>query len=229
MAATTRRTHEITRLEGFSDAVFGFSATLLVVSLEVPHTYAELVQDLRGFLGFALSFAALILIWAVHNAFFRRYGLQDRPMVVLNSVLLFVMLFYVFPLKFMAEGIARAFVGETRYRLASLDELGALFAIYGVAFAAVFACFALMYAHAARHRDELGLDEPAWHEARMLSRHYLIFTAVGGLSVALALAGVGLGYGLPGYFYALLGPLCWAHGVWSRRREASGAPSGRRG
>ena len=30
------RHHEVTRIEGFSDAVFGFALTLLVVQLEVP-------------------------------------------------------------------------------------------------------------------------------------------------------------------------------------------------
>ena len=33
------RHHEVTRLEGFSDAVFGFALTLLVVSLEVPNSF----------------------------------------------------------------------------------------------------------------------------------------------------------------------------------------------
>lgn len=50
---------EITPLEGFSDAVFGFALTLLVVSLEVPNTYAELMDTMRGFGAFAVCFALL--------------------------------------------------------------------------------------------------------------------------------------------------------------------------
>src|SRR5262245_45791891 len=81
---------EITRLEAFCDVVFGFAITLLVVSLEVPHNYAELMQDVRGFLPFAVCFAQLALIWVTHYRFSRRYGLEDRYTVFLNVVLLFV-------------------------------------------------------------------------------------------------------------------------------------------
>ena len=42
--------HEVTRLEGFSDAVFGFALTLLVVLLEVPNSFEALRNQMEGFL-----------------------------------------------------------------------------------------------------------------------------------------------------------------------------------
>ena len=41
------RGNEIARIEGLSDAVFGFAVTLLVVSLEVPKTFNELSELMR--------------------------------------------------------------------------------------------------------------------------------------------------------------------------------------
>lgn len=84
------RSHEVSRTEGLSDAVFGFAITLLVVSLEVPKTYSELMQTMRGFGAFAISFALLFIVWYNQYKFFRRYGLQDNVTMLLNGVLLFV-------------------------------------------------------------------------------------------------------------------------------------------
>jgi uncharacterized membrane protein len=87
------RSHDISRIEAFSDVVFGFSLTLLVVSLEVPRTYSELIADMRGFVPFAVCFALLAQVWWLHHNFFRRYGLDDAATATLNFVLLFVVLF----------------------------------------------------------------------------------------------------------------------------------------
>ncbi len=52
---------EVSRIEGFSDAVFGFALTLLVASIEVPPDFEALKQTLRGFFPFALTFALISL------------------------------------------------------------------------------------------------------------------------------------------------------------------------
>ncbi len=63
----------VSRIEGLSDAVFGFALTLLVVSLEVPATFDNLAAMMLGLPAFAITFTLLILIWSAHYRFFR-YG-----------------------------------------------------------------------------------------------------------------------------------------------------------
>src|SRR2546427_7728631 len=79
------RSHEISRIEGLSDAVFAFAVTLLVVSLEVPKTFAELMSAVRGFGAFAICFTLLFIVWYNQYKFFRRYGLQDNITILLNA------------------------------------------------------------------------------------------------------------------------------------------------
>src|SRR6186997_1730305 len=92
---------DVSRLEGFSDAVFGFSLTLLVVSLEVPRSFDELAVAMRQLVAFGICFVLFLGLWERHYRFFRRFGLQDGPTLVLNGALLFVILCYVYPLKFL--------------------------------------------------------------------------------------------------------------------------------
>jgi uncharacterized membrane protein len=213
------------RLEAFSDGTFAFAATLLVVALEVPSTMQELERVLLGFVPFTLSFGALIFIWSVHRAFFRRFPLGDRTTVALNSCLLFVVLFYVYPLKFLARGLAGMFFGRGvggEAGVASLAELGSLFTWYGAGFAAIFLFFALLYLHAARLTAALDPAGGERAQALFWARHYAILCSVGLLSLGMAIAGVGVRLAMPGWIYALIGPLCGAHGYWNARRSGRG-------
>src|SRR5438874_11915761 len=92
------RGDEITRVEGLSDAVFAFAVTILVVSLEAPKSFDDLYAAVKGLPAFAMTFFLLMIIWYNQYKFFRRYGLQDMKTVVLTIILLFVILFYVYPL-----------------------------------------------------------------------------------------------------------------------------------
>src|SRR5450432_1199987 len=87
------RGHEVRRIEAFSDAVFAFAVTLLIVSLEVPKSFDELMITMRGFFAFGASFLILMLIWYEQNIYFRRYGLDDIITIVLNCILIFLVLF----------------------------------------------------------------------------------------------------------------------------------------
>jgi uncharacterized membrane protein len=123
-SAMSERHHEVTRLEGFSDAVFGFALTLLVVSLEVRNSMEELHAQILGFIPFAAMFAMACRIWYEHNTFVRRYGMQDQVTVLLSCVLLFVVLFYVYPLKFLTRALLGPFFGLPGARLTEGREFG---------------------------------------------------------------------------------------------------------
>jgi uncharacterized membrane protein len=100
------------RIEAVSDVLFGFALTLLFVSLEVPRTCADLTNAVRGFPVFAI----LMAVWSRHYYFFRYCGLGDPATIVLNTPLLFVVLFYVYPLKFLFanNGLHARRIGGTR-------------------------------------------------------------------------------------------------------------------
>lgn len=159
---------EISRLEGFMDAVFAFAVTLLVVSLEVPKTFDELALAMRGFVAFAICFTLLFTIWYEQYVFFRRYGLQNDLIIVLNGTLIFVVLFYVYPLKFLFTYLTSQLLGfPTQVRapnghlepMLREDQLAPLMQIFSAGYVAVFAIFTLLYVYAYRHRDELDLNE----------------------------------------------------------------------
>jgi transmembrane protein TMEM174 (potassium channel) len=213
------RSESASRLEAFSDAVFAFAVTLLVVSLEVPTSYDELMRTMLGFPAFAICFTILIMIWHAHVRFFRTYPLDDATTTVLNVVLLFVVLFYIYPLKFLfAYLVATLFrLGVEAPSIPGAREAKNIMIVYGIGFTAVFGVFALLHAHALRRRDRLGLDPAAVYETVSRLQHYVLYIAVALLSISIALVLGGEGSFWSGMAYGLLGPLAAIHGAWRRR------------
>jgi hypothetical protein len=205
------RSREVSRIEGLSDAVFGFAVTLLVVSLEVPHTCDDLARMMAGFPAFAASFVLLVLIWHAQYRFFRRYGLEDTRTLVLNIVLLFVVLCYIYPLKFLVSALGwivmRFMSGERPGGVESPitdAQWPLLMIMYGVGYIAIYAVFALLYRHAHAQRAALALDPVETLFTRFSLYEYSAMIAVAVLSVLLTLA-FAYGTALPGWFASAIG------------------------
>jgi uncharacterized membrane protein len=218
------RGEDVLRIEGLSDAVFGFALTLLVVSLEVPNTFDELLATMRGFFAFAISGWLLYSVWFDHYIFFRRYGLQDNFTLHLSSVLLFVVLFYVYPLKFLFTAIMDQLLGfSTQVGSSTWPQLLVLF---GVGFVVVQLVYFLLYWRAYDLRDMLKLDAYEASITRQMIQGYLLLAAVGLASIAIALLGGEEVGSWAGWVYFLSWPLMAIHGriMARRRRQSASSP-----
>lgn len=204
----------VSRLEGLSDGVFAFALTLLVVSLRVPQNFYEVWLTIRDFPAFAMSFLVLIMCWYNHYIFFRRFGLEDFMTMAINIGILFLVLFYVYPLKFLATFLWHQMIGVNVRPLFSIpanpavaplpgDQTFWLMIFYGLGGVGIFGLFLLLKIHAYRLRKVLELDE-----VELILARGAIFTDVAWVSIALMSVIVAF-FSPPwsGLCYVLMGPV----------------------
>jgi len=207
------RSHEPLRLETFSDAVFAFAVTLIIVSLEVPKSFAELFETMKGTISFAACFTILFLIWNSQNLFFRRYGLNDTWTAALNGMLLFVVLIFAYPLKFLF-GLLFSFSDATyttngkAHSMITEIQIPELMLIYGAGYTIIYLLFYLMYSNARRQAHELKLNARELYETQTIAYINLICACIGITTIILAWL-LPLNYsGLSGFFYFMI-PLAY--------------------
>jgi uncharacterized membrane protein len=87
------------RVEAFSDGVFAFGVTLLILGIRIPHPtdfdasaglLTMLGQQWRSYLVYALSFLFVGNNWINHRTMFSKFARTDHALVWLNLVYLMV-------------------------------------------------------------------------------------------------------------------------------------------
>lgn len=216
----------VSRMEGLSDAVYALAMTTVVVSLPPPHTWSELHSTLRQAPAVAIGCALLAWLWMLQVRFQRRFGLQDRTTSWLNFGLLFLVLLYAYPLRFLIGHfydvllLGRGATTDSPRAIAPLfqsaEESRQWMLIYGGGFTAIFALFAALYARAWRLRADLELDSVERVLTKSAMHAHLLSVGVGAASMAIASSSAEWS-ALSRWLYCALGPLHIAHGWLTRR------------
>lgn len=214
------RGQQVSRLEAFSDAVFALVIALLFLQTTPPTDLASLAAAMKSLLPFAATFALLALIWGEHYLFFRRYDLGDGPTIAANFALLFLVLFYAYPLKFVFTWIASLLLGE----IAGVDPAHAMAGghtnpiwFYSTGVLAIYAVYGLLYGRALALRRELQLNATETFLTRSAILQCGLYAAIAGLSLLLAALWQP---GAAGLVYFAVGPAMAWHGFWQGRRVA---------
>jgi hypothetical protein len=210
------------RLEALTDSVFALAMTLLIVRTDVPRDYGELVATFQQLPAFAACFALFVLLWYYHFQFHRRFGLENLYTIFLNVCLLFLILFYVYPAKFLFSLLGDMWLLDKRSSLGPDANAGNLMLYYSGGVVGIFLLYTLMYLHAYKHREVLGLNDVEVHITRATIREHLIHVGVGVASLLLAAAGLPA---ISGLIYLLVGPLQGVNGWISGNAVRSGRVS----
>src|SRR2546427_5736622 len=89
----SRGAKDTARTEAFSDGVFAFAITLLVLNLRDPATSGVslsqgLIDELPAFFALGTSFITILVMWLNHHNMFSHIGRVDRRLMLRNGMLL---------------------------------------------------------------------------------------------------------------------------------------------
>ncbi len=210
------------RLENLTDAVFGFSITLLVISSQVPTTYIELQASMYSFIGFIFCTMLLLGLWNNHSNFFLYYGLHDKTTKALNALFIFMLLFYIYPLKYLFSYIGTAIYATLKRNLGDNSEalkvawrdLAAadlnvlqwkdLIIRFGLGLLLIYLILVLMHLNANKKADELELSDKERYITKTFIHEYLLLMSVCVLSILIVLFFGGRAAGYAGGAYTLI-------------------------
>lgn len=222
-----------TRIETFSDAVFAVAFTLVVLSSAVPETFTELRRSVHDIIPSFICIVLIVVIWYQHYVFFLRYGLQNTKTVTVNTFLLFLVLIYIYPLKFLARFLVKLYSGlifgmPDNFMNGFGGEMNSenmtlLMTAYGAGATFIFMAMTWLYRHAYRKREELDLNEYESFTTKVSLWQNLLMSSIPFLSTLVALLhpfGHGaLNFGIAGFTYMLYPPVMIIFGYKVKKRS----------
>ncbi len=168
------------RIEAFSDGVFAIAITLLIIEIGIPHVVGtesltdKLLELWPSYLGYAISFLVIGIVWANHHNRFRLILRSDHILLFLNIVFLMCVAFIPFPTALLADYMA----GTDEHRTTAA-------AVYSGTLAVTAVFFTILWLYAAgNYRLVDRAVDP--HLLRAMTRRYVFGMILYILAFALA-------------------------------------------
>lgn len=173
------------RLDNLTDAVFGIAITLLIFNLTNPNSFQDLLTFTKTLPAFLISISFIVLIWNEHLGFSEIYTLNDTRLTILNTVFIALVIFYVYPLRFLTLFLTNFFFNTEIAVNIQGKQVPYLMIYYGfVAFALYFVLY-LFYHRASRIKTVLNLNAYEEFYTQSQKSRLLIMFAVPLLSILL--------------------------------------------
>jgi uncharacterized membrane protein len=140
------------RAESFSDGVFAVAITILVFNLlpiatatEKSLTFPDLGHRWPAYVAYVVSFLTIGIMWLNHHSMLSRVTKVDRPVLVLNLLLMMGVVAIPFPTALVADHLTSP-IGPARVATVT----------YGLVMMVISVSFASLWVYLAAHQDELG-------------------------------------------------------------------------
>jgi TMEM175 potassium channel family protein len=165
------------RVEAFSDGVFAIAITLLILAVGFEQSLAEgnlehqLLHLWPAYIAYAVSFLTIGIMWVNHHQVFRHFRAVDRPLLLLNILLLMCISFTPFPTRVVAEHVR---TGADRQAAAVL---------YGLTMTCTAICFFAVWFYGSRRLLRPDAD---MREVSGITRSYLPGTPMYALTTVVA-------------------------------------------
>ena|SRR5438105_4439576 len=138
------------RAEAFSDGVFAIAVTLLVLSLRLSGhgtLTSQLLAAWPQYFAYVVSFLTIGIMWMNHHTILAHVQRVDRPLLVLNLLLLMGIVAIPFPTVLVADNLTH-------------DDGTTAVVTYGLVMIAISCGFAGLWIYVATHAPALGAAAP---------------------------------------------------------------------